>query len=411
MATFSTPANHPVAADKAPGAPVDENEHPDHHNAVAADLNSVVDYLESEFATSGPLQESDIGTTVQAHSAVLDATTASFLTADETKLDGIESGATADQSDAEIETAYNNQVSAASQAEMEAGTETAIRRMSPLRVAQAISALGGGGGSDTPWTENHDAGDYALTNLEQVAIRNADASPAISVDYNSDTIAAPYVGLQMSGTLNLAGNNYQGLVVSPGLGTNASITAVTGFYFLPSVTSSSASTITTMSAVIAQPQVGPATTATTMRAFHAYCNAIFGTITTAVGLDVQSGNKLGTFTTMVGVRITNLSGTITNKWGLQVGDYGSYHQGPFAFGGTTMPVHAIELQGTGGDDGSIQFAEQASTPTSPTSGSEMNVYMKADKFVIQYNDGGTVRYKYLLLSGTGTTWTHTTTAP
>lgn len=39
------------------------------------------------------LQSSDIGSTVQAHSSVLDATTASFTTADETKLDGIEAGA------------------------------------------------------------------------------------------------------------------------------------------------------------------------------------------------------------------------------------------------------------------------------------------------------------------------------
>jgi len=68
--------------------------------------------------------------------------------AQETKLDSVESGATADQSAGEIETAYNSQVAAASQAEMEAGTESAIRRMSPLRVAQAISALGGGGASD-----------------------------------------------------------------------------------------------------------------------------------------------------------------------------------------------------------------------------------------------------------------------
>lgn len=36
----------------------------------------------------------------------------------------------------------------ASQVEMEAGTETALRSMSPLRVAQAISALGGGGVTD-----------------------------------------------------------------------------------------------------------------------------------------------------------------------------------------------------------------------------------------------------------------------
>ncbi len=39
------------------------------------------------------LQSSDIGVIVQAHSSVLDNTTASFTTADETKLDGIESGA------------------------------------------------------------------------------------------------------------------------------------------------------------------------------------------------------------------------------------------------------------------------------------------------------------------------------
>ncbi len=58
------------------------------------------------------------------------------------KLDGIEAGATADQSNAEIETAYNAQVAAASQAEAEAGTEIAIRRFSPLRIAQAIDALG-----------------------------------------------------------------------------------------------------------------------------------------------------------------------------------------------------------------------------------------------------------------------------
>jgi hypothetical protein len=65
---------------------------------------------------------------------------------DGTKLDGIESGATADQSDAEIETAYNNQVDVVSQAEAEAGTATTVRRWTAQRVAQAIAALGGGGG-------------------------------------------------------------------------------------------------------------------------------------------------------------------------------------------------------------------------------------------------------------------------
>jgi hypothetical protein len=63
-------------------------------------------------AYAAGLIESDIGTTVQAY-------------------------------DADIPTV------AASQAEMEAGTETALRSMSPLRVAQAVAALGGAGGSLT----------------------------------------------------------------------------------------------------------------------------------------------------------------------------------------------------------------------------------------------------------------------
>jgi hypothetical protein len=39
---------------------------------------------------------------------------------------------------------YEPVMTAASQAEMEAGTEAAVRKMSPLRVAQAIAALAGG---------------------------------------------------------------------------------------------------------------------------------------------------------------------------------------------------------------------------------------------------------------------------
>ena len=65
------------------------------------------------------------------------------------KLDGIESLATTDQSDAEIETAYNNQVAVVGQAEAEAGVAVTRRGWTAQRVGQAIAALGGGGGSLT----------------------------------------------------------------------------------------------------------------------------------------------------------------------------------------------------------------------------------------------------------------------
>jgi len=65
----------------------------------------------------------------------------------------------------------------------------------------------------------------------------------------------------------------------------------------------------------------------------------------------------------------------------------------------------------GANKTTISFVEQTATPTAPANGTEVRLYMKADKFVLQYQDGATLRYKYLDLTGTGATWTHTTSAP
>ena len=50
-------------------------------------------------------------------------------------------------------------------------------------------------------------------------------------------------------------------------------------------------------------------------------------------------------------------------------------------------------------------------PDTIESSKEGRVYVKGGKLVIQYNDAGVKRYKYLSLTGTGVTWVHTTTAP
>ena len=56
--------------------------------------------------------------------------------------------------------------------------------------------------------------------------------------------------------------------------------------------------------------------------------------------------------------------------------------------------------------------DESSTPThSITESAQVDVYLKDDKLVFRFDDGGTMRYKYLDLSGTGVTWVHTTSAP
>jgi hypothetical protein len=72
-----------------------------HASAFALSVHTHTGVYEPADATI--LKDADIGSTVQAYSAVLAATTASFTTADNTKLGGIESGATADQTKADID--------------------------------------------------------------------------------------------------------------------------------------------------------------------------------------------------------------------------------------------------------------------------------------------------------------------
>ena len=74
-------------------------------------------------------------------------------------------------------------------------------------------------------------------------------------------------------------------------------------------------------------------------------------------------------------------------------------------GGGVLVINNLGVQGF------ATFAEQSATPGDPSNGVEVRAYMKGDKFILQFNDAGTVRYKYLDLTGTGVTWTHTTVAP
>lgn len=90
---------------------------------------------------------------------------------------------------------YQSALTAASQAEMEAGTESAVRKMSPLRVAQAIAALGG---VDQIQEFSASVGSNALTI----------SCGAVSLDFRSATLG--------SGTITRVSGTPANLVISSG---------------------------------------------------------------------------------------------------------------------------------------------------------------------------------------------------
>jgi hypothetical protein len=86
-------------------------------------------------------------------------------------------------------------------------------------------------------------------------------------------------------------------------------------------------------------------------------------------------------------------------------------------GGGGFPDTSLHLALNAGNTAAITLVESAATPPAPNasgaplSGTDARIYLKADKLIIAFNDAGTVRYKYLDLTGVGTSWVHTTTAP
>jgi hypothetical protein len=126
---------------------------------------------------------------------------------DGTKLDGIEAGATTDQTDSEIETAYNNQVPAVTQAEAEAGTVTTVKRWTPERVKQAIDALASSSGGKFGITDANGAYTYYTT--FQLALAAATSGDTIEQFADVSVSTSTSINLNKNITWNMNGYEYK----------------------------------------------------------------------------------------------------------------------------------------------------------------------------------------------------------
>lgn len=254
-----------------------------------------------------------------------------------------------------------------------------------------VWALPAGGGSVSPLTADLDADSFDIYNIDRIGVGTVPALASI----HTATVRT-----------GLSGGQYCLRVVDDF--TWSGVASTSAMLFAPTLTFNS--TVFFAGGVAITPTVGGTTTSYTFTAMSVL-PTINSSITTARLLSIGNSGS-GTPTTTVGLDVgvaASLKGSTI--WALNVGDYQSYHHGKLTLGATTAPTYALDLKGTGQDRGVIALAEASATPTNPSSGAQTLLYMKGDKLVVAYNDAGTVRYKYLDLTGTGVTWTHTTTAP
>jgi hypothetical protein len=109
-------------------------------------------------------------------------------------------------------------------------------------------------------------------------------------------------------------------------------------------------------------------------------------------------NYTGTDT--IGTGFANGIGNDLRTWGSNV-NAGGYNLSNL---GTVVTAGPVDVT-------SPIIARPTTTPGTPGVSSEGKMYVKGGKLIVQYNDAGTVRYKYLDLTGTGVTWVATTVAP
>jgi hypothetical protein len=152
-----------------------------------------------------------------------------------------------------------------------------------------------------------------------------------------------------------------------------------------------------------------------------------GTATVSDGdVLLNLGNDSGTTSPNYDTTTTPIYANFANSSALTPSTRTTSSAGKYEYWSTEMFVWELVLDGNGDPDTIIRdialarledvlkFVTIAAGPTgTPVSSSEAQIYLKGTKLVVRFNDGGTIRYRYMELSGATnpSIWTNSTSEP
>lgn len=227
-----------------------------------------------------------------------------------------------------------------------------------------------------------------------------------------------------SGSINLGG--YNGFSTNPTFNANdpgAATTVTVGQHAGVNIgvtlsrTTSGTMTLTSSYGVYASaPVVAANTTIGTRYDLYAVGAQVAGTVTTRAGLRIDDGSGAGTFTTQYGIDIASLTAAGTNV-SIRVSGSAPILLAPKTSFGSSSTAATWNAHVMGGNSAATGLGLDTSTtgPTAPSSNAAgvLSIYKGTTNYYLlcTFNDGGTTRYRYMQLNGTGATWTHGTTLP
>ena len=273
---------------------------------------------------------------------------------------------------------------------------------------------------------NPDADSIALGNLLQLTAAGSTptGSPVlISVRPPDEILTGQrYTLLDAGGTVYLKGTGVPFVLfnVGPGWELDGIRTAGQVFFFAPGIDDGGVTGRTIGMNIrmhIINPTLAP------------LASGSVGTVTTITGMDmapvvdaswnpvtvaqfISMGNPGGThavgITDLIGLNIPDTISKPTNVWSIRnVEDRARmHHRGSIYLGGGATPTQEVNsllriTAGSAGGHGSITFDEEAADGPLPTLDNQARVYIKNNKFVIQWNLGGANLWTWVLLNPAG----------